>query len=59
MTSPWVKAGRCDTNACVEAKGADGVIYVRSTLSGEELAVTREEWDVFVTAIKSGEFDEV
>jgi len=52
----------CESNSCVEASApvSGGTVFVRSSLAPEDMmAVTREEWDVFVAAVKAGQFDAV
>ncbi len=55
----FVKASGSGDIGCVEVAFADGVIGVRDSKApaGAMLAFTPHEWDVFVQAVKAGEFD--
>jgi hypothetical protein len=58
----WVKSSRSGpySDNCVEVTGLDGpLIAVRDSKNpdGEVLAFTPAEWDAFVDAARSGEFN--
>ena len=56
----WRTASRCSPNGCVSvAQDADGTILVRDTKDPEGAALRYfpHEWELFVTAVKDGEFD--
>lgn len=49
----------CDLNGCVEV-AVTGAVAIRDSKAGADgpvLWFSREEWDDFVTAVKSGRFD--
>ena len=57
----WRTASRCSPNGCVSvAQEADGTILVRDTKTphGPELRYLAYEWDLFIAAVKAGEYDE-
>jgi hypothetical protein len=53
----WIKSGRCESNACVEAAIAGDEILVRSSDASPVLRFTREEWVAFVGGVRDGDFD--
>ena len=54
----WVRASRCESNACVEVMEQYGAVIVRSSKRPEELLVVdSDEWATFIAAVKKGEFD--
>ncbi|MEV4414829.1 DUF397 domain-containing protein [Catellatospora sp. NPDC049609] len=54
----WMKAKRCDTNACVEVAliGQDIALRDSKDPSGPVLRFTRQEWDAFVAGVGAGDF---
>jgi hypothetical protein len=58
-TTTWVKSGRCDTNACVEAAlVADGVqIRNSGNTDGPVVTFSKQEWVAFVGGVRDGDFD--
>lgn len=60
QSSPtWVKSGRCDTNACVEAVLATDGVWVRNSANptGPVLSFTKQEWIAFLGGVLDGDFD--
>jgi hypothetical protein len=56
----WVKSSRSTPNGCVEVALVDDGIAVRDSKLGDDSPVLRftpYEWDLFVLAVKDGEFD--
>lgn len=57
----FVRADGCDSGTCVEigACACGGEVLVRDSKNptGPVLGFTRDEWKVFVTGVKNGEFD--
>ena len=61
----WRQPSDCASNACVEVKMVDVIledssrtILIRSSSDPTRtLAFTEDEWDTFVAAVKSGEFN--
>jgi hypothetical protein len=53
----WTK--RCESAHCIEVALGDKEVGIRSasTLSGQEVWATQEEWDQFVADVKAGKFD--
>jgi hypothetical protein len=51
----WRKSSACATNACVEVAQHPGSMFVRDSKSPLEsvLAFTSEDWNTFVTGIKT------
>ncbi len=56
----WVKAGRCDTSACVEVAAEPDMVLVRNPDRPDiVMDVDHDAWESFREAILRGEFDEV
>lgn len=54
----WVKARRCDSATCVEVAIEGEQIWVRNSQAPQRLVrFTRQEWLVFLEAVRRGEFD--
>jgi predicted secreted Zn-dependent protease len=56
----WRTASRCSPNGCVQvAAEPDGSIAVRDSKDplSPVLRYTHDEWDLFITGVKDGEFD--
>jgi hypothetical protein len=55
----WHAARRCETGACVEIGSRGESVLIRSSADSEGGYVTlsRDEWRVFVAAVKDGDFD--
>jgi hypothetical protein len=59
-TARWTRSRLCSSDGCVEvAHLADGSVAVRDSKNVRKAAhvFDREEWSVFVTGVKNGEFD--
>jgi NAD kinase len=59
MQPPFRKSVRCDTGSCVEVSVGDEVQVRNSTDPAMTAKFTKQEWQVFVAGVKSGEFDVV
>jgi hypothetical protein len=57
VTLHWQRSSLCDSSACIEIAHADGQTFLRDS-EGRILHATDKEWDVFVAAVRAGEFDE-
>ena len=57
----WQRSMRCSNNGCVEIARIDGDIALRDSKrpDGPVLAFDREEFGIFVNAVKAGEFDDL
>lgn len=56
----WAKAKRCEALACVEVAEEYGNIGVRnSKVPGEIVWFDAEEWSMFVSGVKAGDFDHI
>jgi len=55
----WRTAIRCDGGQCVEIGILDKSVLARSSAqpNGMTLTLSRDEWHVFVTRVKDGDFD--
>jgi hypothetical protein len=60
----WVRASACDAGHCVAVRKIPGVglgsptRFVRSSLGERRvIAITEEEWQMFIAGVKAGEFD--
>lgn len=54
----WIRASKCESNACVEVAAEYGNILVRSSRARSFwVSFNDEEWVAFVEAVKAGEFD--
>jgi len=51
--------GRCDGGTCVEVAATGEAVMVRSSADPDSTPVTlsRDEWRVFLAAVKDGTFD--
>jgi hypothetical protein len=59
-TNPgWRRASRCTNSGCVEVamNGVDIVVRDSKRPDSPVLTYSREEWRVFVSGVKAGEFD--
>lgn len=60
ITAPepvWRRASLCVNNDCVEVRIGEGVSARSSRKPGAVVEYDRDEWRVFVAAVKAGEFD--
>jgi len=58
----WQKSTRCGSGACVEvAKESGKAVYLRDSKDpdGPAIALTRDEWILFLRAAKAGDYDRV
>ena len=56
----WRTDARCESGACIEVGAVGDVALIRSSLDpGCVVAITRDEWQTFVTAVKDGDFDRI
>ncbi len=55
----WRAARRCDGGACVEIGTVGEAVLIRSSADpdGIYVALSRYEWQAFVTGVKDGDFD--
>jgi hypothetical protein len=55
----WQRPSSCDSaNSCFEVKMLGATVLVRSSSDPtHSLGFTEDEWNVFIAAVKSGEFD--
>lgn len=55
----WHMAKLCDTGACVEVGMLNSLVKVRSSADrdGTCVSLSRDQWQVFITGIKDGDFD--
>ena len=55
----WVRSSKCDAGACVEIATVDAVVLIRDSAdpSLTPLAVSRDTWRNFVSALRAGIFD--
>jgi hypothetical protein len=56
---PWRKSSRSEFNTCVEVCFVGDQVPLRNSRDpdGPVLVFTGREWDVFIAAVKQGEFD--
>lgn len=64
MTHPaldvtWTKSSFCRSGSCVEVAEFGDKIGVRNSAypDGMIILVTREEWEIFLAGVRSGDFD--
>ena len=59
LTGTWQRPVRCTVNGCVEARLIGDQVTVRSSHDpdGPSVSYHRDEWSVFIAAVKAGEFD--
>lgn len=57
----WHTAGRCDNGQCVQVGTRGQSILIRSTADpdGTFATFSRDEWHVFITGVKDGDFDSI
>lgn len=55
----YVRGSFCPGSSCVEVAMTDRLVYVRDSKDRDQapLTFTRDEWAVFITSVKFGEFD--
>ncbi len=55
----WRRSSRCNGGNCIEVVEYDGLIMVRSSADpdGPKLAVSRDQWRVWIVSLKDGFFD--
>ena len=51
------KATRCEGGACVEVAIGDQILVRNSTSPDQTIAFSKEEWRVFVRAVRDFEFE--
>lgn len=60
MNTSWRRSSFCWSGECVEVATSDGEVLVRnSTLPQTLQRYTTDEWRSFVSAVKSGEMDDL
>ena len=57
----WHTARGCDGGQCVEVGTLGESVLVRSSADrdGTHVTLTRDEWQVFITGVKDGDFDDI
>jgi hypothetical protein len=56
----WRRARTCEAGTCAEVRRNGDRIELRSSLAPERvIALTEDEWQVFVRAVASGDFEAI
>jgi len=55
----WIRSTVCASTTCLEVAIGEAQVMLRNSTSpeGPEVAVTRDEWQVFLQGAKNGDFD--
>jgi hypothetical protein len=54
----WRIHAQCESGACIEVAAVGDVVLIRSSLNpATSVAMTRDEWQGFLIAVKDGDFD--
>jgi hypothetical protein len=56
----WRTGKRSESGSCIEVATVGDVVLIRSSLNRDtSVAMTRDEWQGFLIAVKDGDFDSI